>query len=393
LSLKGFVPYKEGLTTLLVPKQSLGKGPPELFPAFFNPRGKAVRDISVLAFESFAGSLTSPAVLADPLSGVGGRSIRIANECQGISMVRANDLNPVAIQAARLSATTNGCEGRVSLTTLDANLFLAQLSSPEGRPTIVDIDPFGTPAPFVESALRALADGGLLAVTATDTAVLSGLYPDVAFRKYGAMALRTDYGRESMLRILMGFVARRALVYDMAVEALLCHSDQHYVRVYCRVEISPSKANDSLDKIGYLLHCFKCDHREASAIPKESCSVCGGKVRAAGPLWLGDLHEAAFLDSLAAQATSTGMKRYLPLFVRAREELGFPPFYYKIPFFTDKLGVASVSPTALVERLVSVGFRSARSSVDSQGVKSFASVKDVLSALANDQPLKPRPTK
>jgi tRNA (guanine26-N2/guanine27-N2)-dimethyltransferase len=393
LSLDGFVPYREGRTTLLVPKQSLGKGPPELFPAFFNPRGKAVRDISVLAFESFARKAPSPAVLADPLSGVGGRSLRIAAECEAVSVVRANDLNPTAIQAATLAASMNGCAGKMRFTTFDANLFLAQLSSPDGRPTIIDIDPFGTPAPFVESALRALADGGLLAVTATDTAVLSGLYPDVAYRKYGALALRTDYGRESMLRILLGFVARRALVYDMVVEPLLCHSDQHYARAYCRVEISPSKANDSLREIGYLLHCFKCGHRESSPSTKEYCPLCGGKLKAAGPLWIGDLHESAFLESLAALAVSNGMKRYVPLLTRAKEELGFPPFYYRIPFFTDKLGVASISPSDLVERLASMGFRSARSSVDSQGTKTDASVKDVLSALGSDQPSKPRQTR
>lgn len=393
MSLDGFVRHKEGRTTLLVPKQSLGKGPPELFPAFFNPRGKAVRDVSVLAFEGFAKKAPSPSVLADALSGVGGRSLRVATECPGVSVVRANDLNPMAIQAASLAAQLNGCEGKVRFTTLDANLFLAQQSSPDVRPNIIDIDPFGTPAPFVESALRALADGGLLAVTATDTAVLSGLYPDVAYRKYGALALRTDYGRESMLRILLGFVARRALVYDMVVEPLLCHSDQHYARTYCRVEISPSKANESLVEIGHLLHCFKCGHRESSPSTKETCPLCGGKLKAAGPLWTGDLHASAFLDSLAELAASNGMKRYLALFTRAKEELGFPPFYYKIPFFTDKLGVASISPTDLVERLASMGFRSARSSVDSQGVKTDASVKDVLSALGPDQPLKPRQTK
>ena len=324
---------------------------------------------------------------------MGGRSLRIATECHAVALVRANDLNPTATRASMLAASMNGCEGKMRFTTLDANLFLAQQSSPEGRPSIIDIDPFGTPAPFVESALRALADGGLLAVTATDTAVLSGLYPDVAYRKYGALALRTDYSRESMLRILMGFVARRALVYDMAVEPLLCHSDQHYARAYLRAEISPSRANDSLREIGHLLHCFKCGHREASTSPKEDCPLCGGRLKAAGPLWIGDLHGGAFLESVAELAASSGMKRYVPLLTRAKEELGFPPFYYKIPFFTDTLGVASISPTELVDRLRSRGFRSARSSVDGQGVKTDASVRDVLSALGPHQPLKPRPTK
>lgn len=393
MSLDGFVTYREGKTSLLVPSTSLGKGPPELSPAFFNPRGRTVRDISMLAFEAFAEGLASPPTFADPLSGVGARSLRVAVECPGVSSIMANDLNPTAIRAAELAAKVNGCAGRIAFSTLDANLFLAGLAAPDARPGIIDIDPFGTPAPFVESALRAVADGGLLAVTATDTAVLSGLYPDVAYRKYGARALRTDYSRESMLRILVGLVAHRALVYDMAVDPLLCHADQHYDRAYCRVRISASDANASLASIGYILHCFKCGHREAASAVRELCPACGGKLKAAGPLWLSDLHDGAFLDSLVGLASGRSMKRYLPLLARAKDELGFPPYYYKIPHFTDGLGIASVSPTELALRLESKGFSGVRSSVDGQGVKTDAPVSALLEALRAGQPSKPRPTK
>lgn len=32
----------------------------------------------------------------------------------------------------------------------------------------VDIDPYGSPSPFVDAAVQCVADGGLLMVTATD---------------------------------------------------------------------------------------------------------------------------------------------------------------------------------------------------------------------------------
>ena len=38
----------------------------------------------------------------------------------------------------------------------------------------VDLDPYGTPAHLLDSAVQAVADGGLLMVTATDMAVLCG---------------------------------------------------------------------------------------------------------------------------------------------------------------------------------------------------------------------------
>jgi tRNA (guanine26-N2/guanine27-N2)-dimethyltransferase len=379
--MKGFVRHLEGRTTLLVPTQSLGKEPPDQSPAFFNPRGRVVRDVSVLAFETFAASLPGGGVLADPLAGVGGRSLRVAVECPSVKLVRANDLNPAAIDAAKAAASMNRCRNKMEFTLSDANLFLAQQAAPELRPLIVDVDPFGTPAPFVESSLRALGDGGLLAITATDTAVLSGLYPEVAYRKYGARALRTDYSRETMLRLLMGLVAHRALVYDMVAEPLFCHADQHYARVYCRIRISAADANASLDRLGYVMHCFKCGNREAASTPVESCRLCGGKMKAAGPVWVGDLHQGSFASSLEARAVESNMKRYVPLFMRAKEELGFPPYYFRIPFFTDQLGVASVSPSELAARLMRGGFRAVRASVDPQGVKTDAGVKEVTAAL------------
>ena len=54
----------------------------------------------------------------------------------------------------------------------------------------VDVDPFGTPSPFVDCALRSIKDGGLLSVSATDSGVLCGVYPKVALRKYLGLPLR-----------------------------------------------------------------------------------------------------------------------------------------------------------------------------------------------------------
>jgi tRNA (guanine26-N2/guanine27-N2)-dimethyltransferase len=39
---------------------------------------------------------------------------------------------------------------------------------------VIDLDPYGTPAHLLDSALQSLADGGLLCCTATDMAVLCG---------------------------------------------------------------------------------------------------------------------------------------------------------------------------------------------------------------------------
>jgi tRNA (guanine26-N2/guanine27-N2)-dimethyltransferase len=392
MSIRGFVEYREGSTRLLVPELSLTREPPEMQPAFFNKRGRVVRDVSVLAYEAFGRDRDPPAVMADPLAGVGSRSLRVAVECPSITRVLINDLNPAAVKAGLKSAQLNGVSRKVSFTTKDANLFLAELAERDSRVDIVDVDPFGTPAPFVESAIRAVKDGGVVSLTATDTAPLSGLYHEVAYRKYGAHPLRTDYSREVGLRLLLGLLVHRALVYDMWAQPLFCHADQHYMRVYASLHISPSYANDSLKKLGYILHCFKCDYRESSCYVKVACPRCGGKLKAGGPLWTSDLHDAAFLRRMMELAKGP-FRRYLQLFKRAEGELGLPPYYYKVPYFTDALGLPSLSPAVLAQRLIERGFKAAPACVDPQGLKTDASLDDFLSCLKRDQPLNPKQTK
>lgn len=67
---------------------------------------------------------------------------------------------------------------------------------------VIDLDPYGTAVPFLESAINALADGGLLAVTFTDMAVLCARNPHVCFYKYGSAPLGKKYCHEVSIKSL-----------------------------------------------------------------------------------------------------------------------------------------------------------------------------------------------
>jgi tRNA G26 N,N-dimethylase Trm1 len=45
---------------------------------------------------------------------------------------------------------------------------------PEDRFDVVDLDPYGSAAPFLDAAVQSTADGGLICITCTDMAVLCG---------------------------------------------------------------------------------------------------------------------------------------------------------------------------------------------------------------------------
>lgn len=68
---------------------------------------------------------------------------------------------------------------------------------------VVDLDPYGTAVPFLEGAISCIADGGLLAVTCTDMAVLCARTPHVCFYKYGAVPSTKSYCHEMALRLLI----------------------------------------------------------------------------------------------------------------------------------------------------------------------------------------------
>ncbi len=83
---------------------------------------------------------------------------------------------------------------------------------------VIDLDPYGSAAPFIDPAVQAVADGGLLCVTCTglnqqkcvpdcclDMPVLAGNYPETCFAKYGTLSLKNSYFSEMALRCVLRF--------------------------------------------------------------------------------------------------------------------------------------------------------------------------------------------
>lgn len=57
---------------------------------------------------------------------------------------------------------------------------------------IIDIDPYGSAGPFLDGAVQAVCNGGLLLITCTDMAILCGNNSESCFAKYGSVSLRID---------------------------------------------------------------------------------------------------------------------------------------------------------------------------------------------------------
>lgn len=100
---------------------------------------------------------------------------------------------------------------------------------------VIDLDPYGCPSRFLDSAVQAVKDGGMLFVTATDMAVLAGNSPETCYNKYGAVSLRTKSCHEVALRILLQCIDSHANRYGRYIEPILSVSADFYIRVFVKV--------------------------------------------------------------------------------------------------------------------------------------------------------------
>ncbi len=220
----------EGDTYMLVPKRSLTDTVPPNKPAFFNPKARLSRDLSILVYSTFLQQFDEPRIFLDGMSGVGARGLRAANELGVYSVI--NDLNPTALAMSEHSAMLNNIDG-IEFSNDEVCRFFAARSRDGKRGTIVDIDPFGSPVEFFDCGLRATIHGGMMSVTATDLQVLHGLADRACVLKYGGMPVRTTYGHEIATRLILGSLRIVAGRLGFKIVPLFVYSNMHYYRGDC----------------------------------------------------------------------------------------------------------------------------------------------------------------
>lgn len=367
---------REGLTELYVPSASLVGRDPATHPVFFNPAAKTNRDISVAV-----AAATSPGTYLDVLAGTGARGIRVANESSGGSSVTLADFNTVSLAVARKNVRSNGLQGRCTVVHAEANRYLASRFERQEKFDAIDLDPFGTPAPFVSALMTAAADGCVVSMTATDAAVLCGVYPEVSFRRYGALAVRSDFVHETGLRILLGFAARMGGVNDLGIEPMAAHSTLHYLRVIFRVRRGAAGADRSVRNLGFVTQCNGCGSRSSGKVPLLRCPRCGARVRSAGPLWAGGLVDERVLAGALGFCEKQGWKDASETLSPLQGIDRYPPFGYSPERACSRLKMRSVSTRRAIDALTGAGFVAARQPFEEIGIKTDADYDEFVVAL------------
>jgi tRNA (guanine26-N2/guanine27-N2)-dimethyltransferase len=347
---------------------------------FYNPAMELNRDLSVAAITVFRKGFDHDLTVCDAFGGTGIRGIRYAKEIEGIEKAVVNDLNPLAVELTKENIELNHLEN-VVVCKEDANLILRKC---KGKFDIIDIDPFGTPSPYLDSAASSLRAGGMLCVTATDTSALCGTYIEPCIRKYSAVPLKTEYCHENGLRILAGYVARTFSKYKKFIEVKFSHSTEHYMRIYATIGKGAANTDQSLQNLGYVAHCKSCLYRIvikglAPSIP-ESCPICGGNLNIGGPLWCGEMYNTDFVSSMISILNDLSLnteKKALKLLSTCLEEAIAPQTYYELHKVCKNLKTSAPPIIDVMDRLKEAGFFVSRTHFSPTSIKTDADIVEI----------------
>ena len=271
---------------------------------------------------------SAPFQILDALSATGLRALRYAKEIPMVTSVTANDLSASATASIRLNVEHNKISDKVKPNTSDAIEHMHYVASWAKRTErlyqVIDLDPYGTAAPFLDAAVQAIMDGGLLCVTCTDAGVFASLgYLEKTYSQYGGLPVKGPHAHEGGLRLILHAIATSAARYGLAVEPLLSLSIDFYARIFVRIHRSPAEVKFLASKTMVVYGCdtgcgawttqymARVNKKEAkngdpfytftqAVAPQANtyCEHCGFKTHQAGPMWGGPLHNQHFIQRI-----------------------------------------------------------------------------------------------
>eukprot|EP00898_Chlorokybus_atmophyticus_P008128 jgi/Chlat1/8316/Chrsp78S07725 len=401
-------------------EEATGKGPKKrrgsasaANPAVSNP--PAVSSAVVTRDAPVSTQLAAGITVLEALAASGLRSIRYAKEVAGIRSIVANDSDASATAACTRNIEYNGVQGTVSAHQEDARLYMLRH---EHAFDVVDIDPYGSPSIFLDSAVQSVADGGMLMCTATDMAVLCGNNGEVCHSKYGAYPLRGKYCHEMALRILLACIESHANRYKRYIEPVLALSVDFYVRVFVRIYTSAATVKETPSKLMYVYQCSGCDSFHLQPLGRtitkggstryspatgptvpQQCEQCGKSFHMGGAMWAAPIHNSEWVRGALHNAEK--MKKTYPAYDKVHsiltavsEEIVDCPLYVSLHSMSGTLKCTPPSASVFRSAVVNAGYKVSSSHANPLGLKTDAPMSvlwDIMRSWVKQHPVKPHP--
>ncbi|XP_064942362.1 tRNA (guanine(26)-N(2))-dimethyltransferase 1-like isoform X2 [Musa acuminata AAA Group] len=351
---------------------------------------------------------------AQALAASGLRALRYAREVDGIGQVIALDNDKASIEACKRNIKFNGS---VACSKVEAHLADARvyMLTHQKEFDVVDLDPYGSPSVFLDSAVQSVADGGILMCTATDMAVLCGNNGEVCHSKYGSYPLKGKYCHEMALRILLACIESHANRYKRHIVPILSVYMDFYVRVFVRIYTSASAIKETPLKLSYVYQCVGCDSFHLQSVGRtinkdksvksapgygpvvpQECSDCGKKFNMGGPIWSAPMHDKEWIFSILANVKA--MKERYPAYEKISavlttisEELHDIPLFVSLHNLCSTLKCTSPSAVLFRSAVLNAGYRISGSHVNPLGLKTDAPMDviwDIMRCWVKNHPIK-----
>jgi tRNA (guanine26-N2/guanine27-N2)-dimethyltransferase len=133
--------------------------------------------------------------ICEALSATGLRAIRyhVEFDKEFVEEIIANDMDIKAVDCINRNTLKNNITEKFKTYQKEATqLLYSNLNNFD----VIDLDPYGSAIPLIDSALVSVKSEGLLCVTFTDMSVLCGNYPETCYYKYGSIPYRTPFCHE-----------------------------------------------------------------------------------------------------------------------------------------------------------------------------------------------------
>lgn len=344
---------------------------------FYNPNMRFCRSFSSLA----VGIILEKLNLLDGFCASGIRGIRYAKENKNVSSITFLDWSKNAIALAKKNAAKNKIK-KAKFANEDVVKFLMRDHEEDFDLNFIELDPFGTPAPYLFAVFFRMNESRkktfYLSATATDTAVLCGHEKTACVKNYHAKSLNNEFTHENGMRILLRRIAEAAAEFNFGIEPLVSLSDRHYIKIIVRCESGAAKSDESIGNFGYISYCEKCGWRESGKKIIEKCGNCANITVWGGPLWIGRLQDKETISKMRERnnkkeyENAEEIEKTLALI---EGEIDMPMGYYNVHKMCKRLSMKSVPKMSrIIEELEVNGFKTVRTHFSDVSLKSSANV-------------------
>ncbi|XP_030638692.1 tRNA (guanine(26)-N(2))-dimethyltransferase [Chanos chanos] len=330
------------------------------------------------------------------LAASGLRSVRFALEVPGLKSITANDCSAHAAALIARNAQYNKVSHLLQASQRDASMLMYEARGKKERYDVIDLDPYGSPSPFLDAAVQAVSEGGLLCITCTDMAVMAGNSAETCYSKYGSVSIKAKYCHEMALRIILHSLDQRAAAYQRYIEPLLSVSVDFYIRVFVRVRTGQAVVKNSASKQALVYNCVGCGAFHLQRMGKRmsqgkhmkyspaigppvgpNCEHCGQRHQLGGPIWAEPLHDVAFVQKVLAAVTGNPSrfatsKRIEGMLSMVTEELQDIPLYYVIDQMSSIVHCNTPSMLQFRSALLHAGYQVSLSHACKKAVKTDA---------------------